>query len=127
MERYILKRTQSNASFLIFYKIFDIIYIENEKRGKKMKDREYTKYIKTTDNWYGNYPGDRVQVRVFRTEWQSGGEIQSYSSLQVWGNDDFALVLEKGYDDFSELVELYNKMPEPVTKDWCIEHGFKVF
>jgi len=35
MERYILKRTQSNASFLIFYKIFVIIYIENEKEVMK--------------------------------------------------------------------------------------------
>lgn len=82
----------------------------------------YTRMIKTTDNFYPNYENDMVEVKVRLCNYNG-----KYTKLSVWGADDFGMEIEGKEEDFDRLKELYNQMPEPITKDWLLAHGFEVF
>lgn len=79
-----------------------------------MNNKLKIKRMKTTDNWYPNFPNDEVEVRLY-----SKGNT---ATLSIWGMDDYALSID---DTTEKLRKIYNKMPEPVTVQWAVDNGFK--
>jgi len=51
--------------------------------------------VRVTDDWYPNYPGDRVEVSVYRNP--------TWVRVAVWGLDDTGMDLDTTVD--SETVE----------------------
>lgn len=83
---------------------------------------QHKKMIKTTDDFYPNYPNDEVEVHLVLYYFHS-----MVSKLTVFGIDDYGLEIEGDAEDYSRLKNLYDNMPEPVTIDWLIENGFTQF
>ena len=81
-----------------------------------------SKFIKTTDYFYPNYEDNKVSVYLF------GGYIGAYgewlSKISVHGADDYGLSIEGNKEDYERFEKLYNEIPEPITIDWLVEHGF---
>lgn len=95
------------------------IYRENQK---------IQKFIKTIDDWC-NYPGDTV--RVFLLNQKMEDEQFNFVRIAVWGADDFGLEMDfKGTEkeNDSKFIEwkenIYDKIPEPCTKQWFRDMGF---
>ena len=90
------------------------------------------KFVKTTDDWYPNFPEDKVKILLSLQEMPGGYYTVM---LRAWGADDFALTLDKtGLANFyvalglyQELEKIYESVPEIVTKDWFYKRGFVQF
>ena len=92
------------------------------------------KFVKTTDNWYPNFPNKKVRIRLFFTNYYSDifNKWIRYIRCCVWGNDDFGL--EKDFECFSkeELInkfwevksEIYDKIPNIVNQKYFYNLGF---
>ena len=94
------------------------------------KSQKIQKFIKTTDNWCPNYPGDTV--RVFLLNQKMENEQFNFVRIAVWGADDFGLEMDfKGTEEendskFIEWKEnIYDKIPQPCTEQWFRDMGFR--
>lgn len=83
---------------------------------------QHKKMIKTTDDFYPNYPNDEVEVQLVLYYFHS-----MVSKLTVFGMDDYGLEIEGDAEDYSRLKDLYDNMLEPITIDWLTENGFTQF
>ncbi len=82
-----------------------------------------SKRVKTTDWWFGNYGENEDEVKVIFTDYTIF-DRERVVKFAVWGNDDYALEIEGSTDeDAKRFYELYQQIPNIVTKDWCLEHG----
>lgn len=93
------------------------------------QSQKIQKFVKTTDNWCPNYPGDTV--RVFLLNQKTEHKEFNFVRIAVWGADDFGLEMDfKGTEEendskFIEWKEnIYDKIPEPCTEQWFRNVGF---
>ena len=72
------------------------------------KPKQYERYIPTPDQWYPNYPGDTVRVRVsdVTTIWDTLA-----IRISVWGGDDCGMELDEYFTTHREKNKAY--------KHWC--------
>lgn len=101
------------------------------------------KMIKVTDDWYGCYNGDEIELKIFMYYNELDGcdeygeQYSNYNGMVkviASGNDDFAMELEfvlpssfhtslyNVYDTWKEHI--YDKAQDGVNKKWFYEHGF---
>lgn len=96
-----------------------------------MQSDKIQKFVKTTDDWSPNYPGDTVRVFLLN-QYNSPGAQFDFVRIAVWGNDDFGLEMDfKGFSQeendnkFKQWKEeIYDKLPEVVTKEYFRKLGF---
>jgi len=69
----------------------------------------------TSDQWYPNYPGDTVKVRVTRL---SDGKWR----VSVWGADDDGMECDLRLQD--EALALFEALPKVITKADLTARGF---
>ena len=88
--------------------------------------KNLNKSMKTSDNWFGNYDGNRVEVSLSVV--YCGFDFVKFC---VWGNDDTGMEIEfepnesfsvKQYYDFAKTV--YDNLPKVITKDYLRSIGF---
>lgn len=75
----------------------------------------------TSDNWYGNYPDNKVMVYMNESRNRNAeGAWAVCWVVGVTGNDD--CMCNKGYFDKKEARAVYDQilMADDVTKDFCI-------
>ena len=85
---------------------------------KLAKPKKFELFIKTTDQWYPNYPGNKVRVCVqdcinHRTDGRS------ILLVCVWGNDDYGLEKFMYFDTVKERNKAYKKWVKEV-KSWKV-------
>lgn len=92
----------------------------------KPKEDYVEKMVTTTENWYPNYPENKV--RVFLRIVQGYNE---FVRIAVWGADDFGLEMSfngtplENRQKFTEWEDaIFHKVPEPCTKDYFRKLGF---
>ncbi len=84
-------------------------------------------FIKTDDEWYNTFEGNKVKV-VLNLNRSHFGEI--YHQIIVWGNDDFAIHKIFWGEEKAVMVEaLYNKLTnqEVINKEQLFQLDFEVF
>lgn len=94
------------------------------------QSQKIQKFVKTTDNWCPNYPGDTV--RVFLLNQKTEHKEFNFVRIAVWGADDFGLEMdfygmneEQNDAKFNEWKEnIYDKIPEPCNIQWFKDIGF---
>ena len=83
--------------------------------------KDLEKMIKTTDNWYPNYPNDEVNVDLYICDWLGD---DSFVCVYIEGADDYCLERVGKLSEYNELRDLYDSLPEPITQEWLLRHGF---
>lgn len=70
--------------------------------------------MKTTDNFCGNFDGDRVEVLLLDNRKSPSG---AWVRVYVGGTDDMALVRDYFGDDraFDQALSVINSLEEPIT------------
>lgn len=105
----------------------NIMYIRNEK------------LVDATDNWYPNYPGDKISISISLqySQMVPDGTYRGGVYVRASGADDDFMCLEY-HQDHAFLEDLqnkyryweenvYNKIPDKVNHKWFEEHGFSNF
>lgn len=69
----------------------------------------------TTDQWYPNYDGNLVKVRV--VEYSKGGAM-----VCVWGADDFGMEIMTGTR--MQAIDIYQTLPKIITIEDLESRGF---
>lgn len=87
------------------------------------------RFIKVKDNWYPNFPGNRVKIILSLNYYKN-----YYIKLAAWGADDTAYEIEFDYNSVKDaikgyynLLPFYQSIPDGITKDWFIDRGFTRF
>jgi len=104
--------------------------MNDERLNEKARNaRQAVWFIKTTDDWGGNYPGDTVRVIVHELFGPPHREWVKYHCVRiaVWGNDDGAMHKDLPEHAWDEALAEAKAFPEPITKKWLAEHGYQVF
>ena len=74
-----------------------------------MTNERITKFVKTKESWYPNYPGDLVRVSLLplmdNVTWR----------VVVWGNDDFGL--ERDFKSRLEATLVYDEISDWITQE----------
>lgn len=99
--------------------------------NQKMQVDKIQKFVKTTDDWYPNYPGDLVRVFLLN-QYNSPNRKWDFVRIAVWGDDDFGLEMdfcgatqEENDAKFKEWKEeIYDKIPDVVTAEYFRKLGF---
>lgn len=87
---------------------------------------KYRTFALTTDNFYGNFSGNKVEVMV--SDNRKDPSHDPWSRVWVGGNDDFALVLDiQGDQSFENAMCIAENLEEPITKRKLYELGFTEF
>lgn len=102
-------------------------------KNKDTKSLKKEIFVSVSDNWCGNYPGDKIRVHV-ALNWFPDLH-QFFVRIGAWGNDDLGMI--KDFDDenyevllakYNELCETFLKqMPQVVNQEWFLEQGFEYF
>jgi hypothetical protein len=110
------------------------MYREDDENMGEIKHEftEIEKVIETTDDWHPNYSGDRVRIFIMKSIYTPETQFQhNLVRVAVWGADDFGLELDfQGPAEESEAMflkwkeEIYDKVPEPCTKQYFRDLGF---
>lgn len=80
-----------------------------------MSIEDYT-FRPTTDDWYPNFPGDLVGIKIIPL-------LKSdFFRVAVWGADDFGM--EKDPLTHDEARQLVLSLPVIITQQDLIERGF---
>lgn len=82
--------------------------------------KRQTTMIKTSDNFFPNFPNNEVQVSFNRLN-------DGLYRVAVWGMDDFGM--DKDFVDKDNAEELFKKLSKlkNVTKQILKENGLEVF
>lgn len=97
---------------------------------------EEEKFVKVSDDWYPNWDGDTVKVKVFLTynETVPDGTFGGLVKIMAYGMDDDMVELDFGSDN-AKLEDLkrayvffkkcvYDNIPDVVSHEWFEERGF---
>ena len=82
------------------------------------------KYIKTEENWCGNYANDTVEVSKFVLEPYSDEDVTDYRVF-VSGTDDLAMFQD--YTTQKQADVIYDKIIDNITQDDLEEMGLEYF
>ncbi len=74
-----------------------------------------SKFLPTIDDWYPNHPRDTVECSLLELR---DGKFR----VCVWGADDYGV--ERDFLVQSDAEEMYNKLPNPVDKQWLNDNLF---
>lgn len=86
----------------------------------------YETYYPTSDDWAPNFPRNTVRIAVML--WSSLTLVR----VCIWGADDVGMekdivVLPSSANSIFEQQILFvnNNLPNPLTKEWLLDNGFK--
>jgi hypothetical protein len=82
---------------------------------KKKPYERKEKWLKASDNWCPNFPGDLVQTSLVR---DGGGSWR----VCVWGGDD--LGMEKSFETRLQALECYQALPKVISQKILKDLGF---
>lgn len=88
------------------------------------------KFLPTTDDWYPNYEKDTVKCSVFcirgavlkRGNRSLRARTKPIYKVCIWGKDDTGM--EREFSSLSGAENMYNNLPNPITKSWLLENKF---
>jgi len=91
------------------------------------------KFLPTIDDWSPNHPRDTVKCSIFcipgnvlkRGAKPIRARGKPVYRVCVWGADDLGMDLD--FTSQSAAENMYNKLPNPITKKWLKEQGFEYF
>lgn len=92
--------------------------------------RRMERFITVKDDWYPCYEGNKVKLILSLNTFQDN----YYVKLAAWGADDTAYEMEFDYDNYEDaderckvLIPFFKNIPDGITKEWFIDHGFTRF
>ena len=112
---------------------------ENERRFDNSLSRydglKCNRQVVVTDDWYPCVDGNKVDLHLMLLCCLSSHkDYGNYcAKLTVWGGDDTGIEIERicwdlpsALKEYSQLLEIYNAIPDGVSRRWlCEKYGFK--
>lgn len=82
--------------------------------------------VKTTDNWYPNFPEDEVELTLHIPDIEMIGKVQwcYHFRVSVWGNDDMGMKRDFfSQEDLHSALNLYHVLKKSgnITHQLCKE------
>lgn len=100
----------------------------SKKKKNRLTTTKLQRYVTVIDDWYPNYPEDKVRLFIAKYEYSLPLKGQcNFVRVAVWGNDDFGLEQDFiGTDD--DLDRVFNDVKESyydVIPDGCNQQYFR--
>ena len=90
------------------------------QKKQKVIQRMHEKMLKTSDDFCPNFPDNEVCVHIVYSNID-----EERVQLTVFGQDNTAMMIEGSVGDYDRLKNIYNRLPEPITKEWLLDNGFQ--
>jgi hypothetical protein len=92
------------------------------KTRVKIKDNP-TAFVPTSDDWYPNFKGNLVRVRLHLS---CGEQAKPFLRVSVWGNDDTGMELDFDAKDSASATQVFLDVlsQRSLTKAWLKQKGF---
>lgn len=94
---------------------------------KEWKNRSEQRMIPVTDDWYPNFEGNKIRLKIVQYVFR-----EYICIISAWGMDDYGLEMQFSscypeyvdamYDRWKEYI--FDRVPDHVNKEWFLEHGF---
>lgn len=85
---------------------------------KPAKPKRFETFIKTTDQWFPNYPGNKVKVHVYDiTEFTPDGVFSII--IGVWGDDDDGMSKQEDFETIKERNKAFKQWVREI-KTWRV-------
>lgn len=82
-----------------------------------------TKYVKTPQDWYPNFPGDTIRVRVFDLPLRRAQDAPHYR-ICVWGADDFGMELDSF--DKEHVDAIFDRIQDNTSQEKLASWGLRL-
>lgn len=98
-----------------------------EKKSYDFKQREETRMVKVTDDWYPCFEGGYARLKIGQYFFKD-----HYCLISAWGADDTGVEMMFSHHDKEYVDSIYNRwkeyifdrVPDGITREWFYEHGF---
>ena len=102
-------------------------------KNKEIKNLKKEIFVSVSDNWCGNYQGNKIRVSV-ALNWFPNINYH-FVRIGAWGNDDLGMIKDFEDKTYEVLLKKYNELcetflkqiPQTVNQNWFLEQGFEYF